>query len=108
MGDVLAYARDQNDWETERQAYHVLYPQVGAETASIAGPVMPVWWAMPILGVGGAAAGHVTGRMVAAHRAMQIEAAVPSESPTGEEATADDSDLLPPGGVVLTGPADAP
>jgi hypothetical protein len=108
VGDVLGYAQAQHDWETERQAYHVLYPQVGAETASIAGPVMPVWWAMPILGMGGAAAGHVTGRMVAAHRASQIDAAVEAESSADSEAKADGADTPPPGSVELTAPADSP
>ena len=109
--------RHSNDWETERQAYHVLYPQVGAESASIAGLVMPVWWAMPILGVGGAAAGHVTGRMVAAHRATEIDAAASDKDklPAGPDVMSDDPDPLsadmdagPPGGVMIASPADAP
>ncbi|HEY1785423.1 MAG TPA: hypothetical protein VGG30_07730, partial [Pirellulales bacterium] len=106
VSDVLGYAQAQNDWETEQQAYHVLYPQVGAETASIAGPVMPVWWAMPILGMGGAAAGHVTGRMVAAHRASQIEKASKAEpladSSADPDAPHDEKDAEPPGAVQLT------
>ncbi len=118
VGDVLGYARVQQDWETERQAYHVLYPQVGAESVSIAGIAMPVWWAVPILGVGGAAAGHVTGRMVAAHRATEIDAAAPAKPDkplTDTNATYvevdDGSDYVdpgPPGGVTVASPADAP
>jgi len=105
---VLGYAQAHQDWETERQAYHVLYPQVGAETASIAGPIMPVWWAMPILGLGGAAAGHVTGRMVAAHRANQIDKAPQTESPAEPNATPDEAEPGPPGGLEISEPAGSP
>lgn len=112
VGDVLGYAQARHDWETERQAYHVLYPQMGAETASIAGPVMPVWWAMPILGVGGAAAGHVTGRMVAAHRASQIGAALEPEVPAKTDQAPDDvpdkAAPGPPAGVEPSIPAGSP
>jgi hypothetical protein len=120
VGDVLGYARARNDWQTEREAYHVLYPQVGAETASLAGPVVPVWWAMPLLGVGGAAAGHVTGRMAAAHRASQIgvsdEDESTAESPAEAGATSGGADTaLPnpaetglPGGLEPSAPAAAP
>jgi hypothetical protein len=108
VGDVLGYAQAQHDWETERQAYHILYPQVGAETASIAGPVMPIWWAMPILGLGGAAAGHVTGRMVAAHRANQIDQASKAEPSADPEPTPAEAGTGPPGGVELTATTASP
>lgn len=32
--DVINYAAAQGDWETERQAYRVLYPRVGGDTAA--------------------------------------------------------------------------
>jgi hypothetical protein len=92
VGDVLGYARAQHDWEIERQAYHVLYAQVGAETATMAGLMSPAWWAMPALGVGGAAAGHVTGRMMAAQRAAEIEAAEIEPAATGTDKVAADLD----------------
>jgi hypothetical protein len=69
-GDVLGYAQTQHDWETEREAYHVLYPRIGAETTVIASPFVPMFVG-PVLGFGGAAVGYVTGRSVAAHRAGQ-------------------------------------
>ena len=105
VGDVLGYAQAQHDWETEQQAYHVLYSQVGAETASIAGMVMPVWWAMPVLGVGGAAAGHVTGRLVAAHRAAEIEATAPERLPSYPDVLPAGPGLMPSGPDVMAGDA---
>jgi hypothetical protein len=80
LGDVLGYAQAQHDWDTERQTYYVLYPLFGAESASIAGVVMPAWWAIPALGAGGAVVGHATGRMIAAHRATQVDASAPDAS----------------------------
>ncbi|HTU24405.1 MAG TPA: hypothetical protein VMF30_03335 [Pirellulales bacterium] len=74
LGDVLGYVRERHDWETERQAYHVLYSQIGAETAITASVVSPAWWAAPVFGAGGAAVGQVTGRLLAARRAAEIEA----------------------------------
>ncbi|HTU24214.1 MAG TPA: hypothetical protein VMF30_02380 [Pirellulales bacterium] len=107
VGDVLGYAQVQHDWPTERQAYYVLYPQVGAQTASLATPIVPVWWAVPMVGLGGAAVGHVTGRMVAHHREGQVDPTALAESDEGEEEP-DDDELPPPGGVELATPADSP
>ena len=61
--DVLGYARTKGDWKTEEQGYHVLYPQMGAATVGTAAPLVPT--VGPFLGLGGAVAGHVTGRTVA-------------------------------------------
>ena len=61
--DVLGYARVESDWETEKQAYHVLYPQIGASSLGTVAPFVP--GVGPFLGLGGAVAGHVTGRTVA-------------------------------------------
>jgi hypothetical protein len=109
VGDVLGYARAQHDWETERQAYEVLYSQVGAETASIAGLATPIWWATPAFTAGGAAAGHATGRMIAAHRAKQIDATTtdqpeqlasePDAAPNGAGAAPIDRIAAPPAGA---------
>jgi hypothetical protein len=93
VGDVIGYARVQSDWETERQAYHVLYPQVGAETASLAGSMLPVWWAMPALGLGGAAAGHVTGRIMAARRSAEVDAAPLVSTPTDQKTSPGDGEI---------------
>jgi hypothetical protein len=61
--DVLGYARAHGDWETERQAYQVLYPQIGSTTFGPASHFVPV--AGPFLSATGALVGHATGRTVA-------------------------------------------
>jgi hypothetical protein len=85
MSDVLSYTRARNDWETERQTYHVLYPRIGIETMTPAVPFVPVWWGRPLLGVAGAAAGHATGRAVAAHRDKQLHPKLPPEEKAAAE-----------------------
>jgi hypothetical protein len=62
--DVLGYARVQNDWETEREAYHVLYPHIGSTTFGPGAHFVPI--AGPFLAAGGALVGHATGRTVSA------------------------------------------
>lgn len=62
--DVLAYARAKQDWDSEKQAYHVLYPYVGSVGLGPAGHFVPV--VGPFLYVGGALIGHATGRTVVA------------------------------------------
>lgn len=62
--DVLGYARARNDWEGEKEAYHVLYPQVGSTTFGPAAHFVPV--VGPLMAVGGALAGHATGRTMTA------------------------------------------
>lgn len=76
--DVLGYARAHHDWELERSTYHVVYPRTGAEIASAGTPLLRVWWGGAVLGLGGAACGHVTGRTIAAYRGAQREAEQPS------------------------------
>lgn len=71
-GDVLGYARAENDWETEKQAYRVLYAHIGSSSTSIAGPfVSPLLG--PALGLGGAVVGHTAGLAVEARRAKERE-----------------------------------
>ena len=53
--EVFAYARLEHDWETEREAYHVLCPQLGAEVLTAGTPFVNAWWGGPALGVGGGA-----------------------------------------------------
>ncbi|HEV3137002.1 MAG TPA: hypothetical protein VGZ26_03845 [Pirellulales bacterium] len=85
VSDVLGYARVENDWETERQTYRVLYPRMGAESTAVAAPLVGAWWAGPVLGLGGAAVGHVTGRTLAARRAAEIQDSTsPVEKPTSD------------------------
>ncbi|HEX3727928.1 MAG TPA: hypothetical protein VHV08_16870 [Pirellulales bacterium] len=73
VSDVLGYAREQEDWEVEREAYRVLYPRLAIESATLGSPFLSVWWGGPILGAGGAAIGHVAGREVAARRGLERE-----------------------------------
>ncbi len=68
VGDVVSYARDQHDWEVERQSYRLLYPRMGLQTLSAASPLVSVWWGGPLLGLGGAAVGRVAGQAVVARR----------------------------------------
>jgi len=75
VNDVLGYAQAENDWETEQQTYKVLYPKMGADGSMVGGPFISFWWAAPVLRLGGAAAGHVAGRTVAARREAQVHAA---------------------------------
>ena len=82
VGDVLGYTRAENDWETEKQAYHVLFAHIGAQSASEAGPFMVPSSSLlvsPVLGLGGAVVGHGVGRTMAARRAEEIEAAEPAD-----------------------------
>ncbi len=71
VGDVVSYARNQQDWEVERQSYRLLYPRMGSQTLSVASPLVSVWWGGPLLGLGGAAVGHVAGQAVSARRESQ-------------------------------------
>lgn len=92
--DVIGYAREQEDWEVEKEAYHVLFPQMGAASTSIGGMfVASSWWGGMALGAGGAAVGHVTGRGLAKReqskhdlleRADEVEASTPR--PTVQQA----------------------
>jgi hypothetical protein len=76
IGDVLGYARAENDWEIERQTYRVVYPRLGAASAGFAGPLVSTMVAGPItpmlvgpaMHLSGAAVGHVAGRTLAARR----------------------------------------
>jgi hypothetical protein len=70
VNDVLAYAEEHENWELEKQAYHVLFPRVGSDAANSGAMMLPVWWEGAALGAGGALAGHATGRTIAARREM--------------------------------------
>jgi hypothetical protein len=85
--DVLGYARVKHDWEGEKQAYHVLYPYVGATTFGPAAHFIPV--VGPFMSAGGALAGHATGRtMTAILQPELIEASPDDESATTAAAAA--------------------
>ena len=73
--DVVGYARLQGDWTTEKQAYQVMYPQISVGCIGPAGLFVPV--VGPFMDLGGAVAGHVAGRTVAA----VLESRRPKTSP---------------------------
>lgn len=73
VSDVLGYAQAEHDWMTERQTYCVVYPQVGAQSATVATPLVDLWWSGLVLRLGGAAVGHLTGRAQANAREGEIE-----------------------------------
>lgn len=100
--DVLAYARLKNNWEDEKQAYHVLYPHVGSQMFGPAAHFVPV--AGPFLSAGGALAGHATGRtMTALLEPDEINAAPASDSVV-EPGFAGES----AGQHLITGPGEVP
>lgn len=68
--DVLSYAQLQEDWELEKEAYHVLYPQMASGAVGTAGPFVPIYG--HFLGLGGAVVGHAAGRTVASVRESQL------------------------------------
>ena len=86
--DVLGYARAKRDWDLERSTYQVLYPRTGVEIATAGAPLMSVWWGGPLLALGGAAGGHVTGRSMAAYRNSRREAEEPPATDAPEVQTA--------------------
>jgi hypothetical protein len=74
VGDVLGYARAENDWQTEHDTYYVVYPRMGMECTAPAASFIAGWWSAPVLALGGAAAGHVAGRTLAARRDAEFGA----------------------------------
>ena len=84
--DVIGYAHAEEDWETEQQAYKVLFPQMGVESTSIGGTFLSsVWWGGPVLAASGAAVGHVTGRTLAKREAAKHKySESPEDAPDAE------------------------
>jgi hypothetical protein len=68
--DVLGYARAQNDWPVEKQAYHVLYPHMGSAIFGMGAPFAGTY--APYIGIGGAVVGHTAGRTVAKLREPKL------------------------------------
>jgi hypothetical protein len=60
--DVLSYARDRVDWDTEKKAYETLYPHIGSTTFGPASHFVPI--AGSFMSAAGAAVGQVAGRTV--------------------------------------------
>ena len=83
--DVIGYNRAEHDWPAEREAYTRLYPRVASEgLANSVGALVPFWWAGPILGLSGAAAGTVAAKAVIAKRDAEREHDLAPELPQDE------------------------
>lgn len=78
--DVLGYARFDRDWEAEKEAYDVLYPQIGSTTFGPASHFVPV--AGPFIEIGGAVVGQAAGRSVAAAQEPKPIRTSPGPRPT--------------------------
>ena len=80
VNEVVSYTRFVNDWETEKQVYRVLYPTLGMESTTLGVPVINsvvAWWYGPILQLGGAAVGGITGYTVSSFREAEVKKAAP-------------------------------
>ncbi len=75
--DLLGYARTHDDWPVEKQAYQVLYPQMGVGAVGPIGTFVPV--VGPYIDIGGALAGHAVGRTIAAVREPKKPHTAPDE-----------------------------
>ncbi len=73
--DVTVFAREEGDWDTEVAVYRHLYPRIGMEGSTLAVLVSPIWWEIPLIGLGGSAAGHLAGRYVESQRKLELAAA---------------------------------
>lgn len=83
--DVIGYNRAERDWPAEREAYAKLYPRVASDgLANSVGAVVPFWWAGPVLGLSGAAAGTVAAKAVIAKRDAEREHDLAPEVPQDE------------------------
>jgi hypothetical protein len=70
VNEILGYARTNDDWIVERDTYRVVYPQMGIHMMALPGSFVPLWEGM-VFAAGGAAAGHVTGRIALAQRTKE-------------------------------------
>jgi len=85
-GDVVAYARAENDWETEKQAYRELYPRLVSQGTFGIGPTVSVafgvvWWVRPILSLGGAVLGRSLGYVMEKRRERERSKDLESSTP---------------------------
>ena len=73
--DVTVFAREEGDWDTEVAVYRHLYPRIGMEGTALALLVSPIWWEIPLIGLGGSGAGHLAGRYVESQRKLELATA---------------------------------
>jgi hypothetical protein len=84
VNEVVSYAQFIKDWEIEKQAYRVLYPSLGMETTMMGMPAVTTfaaWWCAPLVPLGGAAFGGLTGYTVSSMREAEIHGSVPATPP---------------------------
>ncbi len=72
--DLIAYARQRNDWEMEKSVYQQIYPAVGANVATLA-YLYPALWVIPIARPAGAIVGGVAGAAALKRRKAELAAA---------------------------------
>ncbi len=84
--DVIEYAQREDDWETERETYRVVYPIIGIHMAgggthAVMGnePLEGLFFT-PLLPLGGALAGHAVGEMAIARRRRELDQQAASQS----------------------------
>lgn len=82
--EVISYAKEHDDWETEKSAYRKLFPRIGMEGSGIAMIALPVWWEGALIGLGGSAVGHVVGRYVEHQREQELAAEETWKTQTNE------------------------
>lgn len=78
--DVVGYAKQENDWDVEKETYKVMYAHLGSEAIGglgilISGPLSSGSNLLvgPLLGISGAIAGHAVGHSVAREREAELE-----------------------------------
>ncbi|WP_157605460.1 hypothetical protein [Schlesneria paludicola] len=84
--DVVGYAKQENDWEIEKETYKVMYAHLGSEAVGgfgilLTGPTSSGSNLLvgPLLGLGGAIAGHAVGHSVAREREAELEKLKPDQ-----------------------------
>lgn len=76
VNETVGYARNQDDWELERETYRTVYPIMGIQ-AALGGHTAASWVTampgvtVPITMVGGAIVGHTVGQTTIAQRERQ-------------------------------------
>ncbi len=72
--EVVEYAKTEDQWDLEQQAYRELCPRLGAESVQIGSYFITVWWGGLALNAAGTAGGYAIGRGLEAQRLAEREA----------------------------------
>jgi hypothetical protein len=94
--DVLGYARTQGSWENEKEAYELLYPQLGISATAPPGMFLDFLPGL-VVSAGGAVVGH--GAAWYAVRQRERELASDGPSPESDDATIAEADPFSTAGV---------